>query len=504
MPLHALRTSKDWGVGSYADLASIGAWVRGYGASMMGSLPLYPTYLDAPIDPSPYRPVSRLAYNEIYIDPLSLAELDTSSEARAVLNSPDFQARVDAVRRQSLVDYEEVARLRRLVLQPMSAALLESGSSRRRDFEGFAAQHPELVAYSHFRARVERDGRPGAVAVTQHQESNDPLAHYYLYCQWVAAEQLDTAAATLALYADVPVGVHPEGFDPFWSPTSFVADLSGGAPPDLFFSQGQNWSFPPLHPEVMRAGHYQYLRAVFARAFRHASCVRVDHVMGLSRLYVIPEGANAMEGAYVTYRAEELFAIVALESFRAGASVVGEDLGVVPPDVRERMESEGMLRSWVFEFKSTLRDPLPTPRRNVLASLATHDTARFSAFLWGRDIDEMEAEGHLTSEQASARRATRALYREALFRALEIPVLSEQQLTDAARHGCLAHLSASDASLFLVDLEELLGETEPQNRPGTTRGNWQRRATLTLEEMRDTPCIGTELERIDQLRRGAA
>jgi 4-alpha-glucanotransferase len=504
LPLHALRTSHDWGVGSYADLASMGAWVRGHGASMMGSLPLYPTYLDPPIDPSPYRPVSRLAYNEIYIDPLSLAELEASSDARGVLNSSDFQARVDAARRQSLVDYEEVARLRRLVLQPMATALLESTSSRRSDFESFAAQHPELVAYSDFRARVERDGRVGNTTSAPVALTGDPLAQYYLYCQWAAAQQLGAAAKVLPLYADVPVGVHPEGFDPVWSPTSFVTELSGGAPPDLFFSQGQNWSFAPLHPEAIRESHYDYLRAVFARAFRHASCVRVDHVMGLSRLYVMPEGANATQGAYVRYHSEELFALVALESSRAGASVVGEDLGTVPSDVHECMDRDGMLRSWVFEFKSTLRDPLPTPRRNVLASLATHDTARFSTFLWGGDIDEMEAEGHLNSEQADARRATRALYREALFRALEIPVLNDKQLTDAARQGCLEHLSASDASLLLVDLEELLGESEPQNRPGTSEGNWQRRAALTLEEMRDVSRVRTQLERIDQLRRGAA
>jgi 4-alpha-glucanotransferase len=254
----------------------------------------------------------------------------------------------------------------------------------------------------------------------------------------------------------------------------------------------------------MRDDHYQYLRAVFARAFRHASYVRVDHIMGLQRLYVVPEGNDAVDGAYLSYRADELHALVSLEAYLAGASVIGEDLGTVPEGVRERMARDGMLRSWVFEFKSTLDDPLPEASRDVLASLATHDVPRFVAFLWGYDIDESEKIGQLSSPEADARRAQRALYREALFEALDVPVLSDPELTDAAREGCVAHVSASAALLVLVDLEEIWGESEPQNRPGTIDGNWRRRAALTLEEIRVAPKISAELDTIDRLRRGAA
>jgi 4-alpha-glucanotransferase len=226
--------------------------------------------------------------------------------------------------------------------------------------------------------------------------------------------------------------------------------------------------------------------------------------MGLQRLYVVPEGNDAVDGAYLSYRADELHALVSLEAYRAGASVIGEDLGTVPEGVRERMARDGMLRSWVFEFKSTLDDPLPEAPRDVLASLATHDVPRFVAFLWGYDIDESEKIGQLSSPEADARRAQRALYREALFEALDVPVLSDSQLTDAAREGCVAHVSASAALLVLVDLEEIWGESEPQNRPGTIDGNWRQRAALTLEEIRVAPKISAELDSIDRLRRGAA
>jgi 4-alpha-glucanotransferase len=507
MPVHALRTNHDWGVGSYRDLAVLGEWAKSHGASMMGALPLYPTYLDPPIDPSPYRPVSRLAYNEIYISPETLPEFEQSDLARDIANSPEFRARLDATRTTTLVEYEEVALLRRRVLEPMAETLLQHSSRRRHEFDLFLAAHPELLAYSEFRAAVEREGRRDvspSLVTSESSLGRDPIAHYYAYSQWVAAQQLHQASNALPLYADIPVGVHPEGFDPYWSPTSFLPGVSGGAPPDLFFAGGQNWSFSPLHPERIRDDRYAHLRAVFARAFRHASYVRVDHVMGLQRLYVIPQGNDPGHGAYLSYHADELHALVSLEAYRAGASVVGEDLGTLPDGVHERMARDGMLRSWVFEFKSKLDDPLPSPRRGVLASLATHDTPRFSSFLWGHDIDEAEKLGHLSATEADTRRAQRALYREALFGALDIPVLGEQQLTEAALEGCLAHVSASEALLVIVDLEELMGETEPQNRPGTSEGNWRQRAALTLEEIRAAPWINGELDSINRLRRGAA
>lgn len=506
MPAHALRTNHDWGVGSYRDLVDLGEWAKGHGASMMGALPLYPTYLDQPVDPSPYRPVSRLAYNEIYISPETLPEFDQSDLARDVANSPEFRARLHATRTATLVEYEEVARLRRQVLEPMARTLLQHPSPRRDEFDLFLAERPELLAYSEFRAATERKAGAHVSSSLTREPSlgRDSLAHYHAYCQWAAAQQLSLASQALPLYADIPVGVHPDGFDPYWSPTSFLPGVSGGAPPDLFFGDGQNWSFSPLHPERIRDDRYSYLRAVFARAFRHASYVRVDHVMGLQRLYVIPEGSDSAHGAYLSYHADELHALVCLEAYRSGASVVGEDLGTLPDGVHERMARDGILRSWVFEFKSKLDDPLPYVPPHVLASLATHDTPRFTSFLWGHDIDEGEKLGHLSANEAESRRARRALYREALFGALNVAVLGEQQLNDAALEGCLAHLSASEALLVMVDLEDLMGEHEPQNRPGTSEGNWRQRAALTLEEIRAAPWINGELENINRLRQGAA
>jgi 4-alpha-glucanotransferase len=285
-----------------------------------------------------------------------------------------------------------------------------------------------------------------------------------------------------------------------------VHDAHGGAPPDLFFSLGQDWSFPPLHPERIRDDGYHYFITVLRRAFRHAAFLRVDHIMGLQRLYFIPDGFDARHGAYVSYRADELSAVVALEAHRAGAVVVGEDLGTVPEGVRSRMAEDRMLRSWVLEFESTPEDPLPAAPAGVLASWGTHDLPRFRAYLAGDDIDEREHAGQLAPGEAAAGRLGRDLWRRALLRATGLEEASIEadgsDLADRALRACLAHLARSAAELVLLDLEDLWGETEPQNRPGTgtEAANWRRRAAHTLEEARRDTGTGRFLHEINALR----
>jgi 4-alpha-glucanotransferase len=508
IPLHALRSETDWGTGSYSDLASLGRFVSALGASMLGGLPLYPCFLDPPADPSPYRPVSRLAYNELFIDPTVLPELATSPEARHLLEDRGFLDRIAAVHGSLLVEYEEVSRLRRQVLEKLAQSLFTGAATRRRaELDNFTASHPELVDYARFRAGLARPRRRGADAAQTggSDAGEDPAFGYHLYCQWAAATQLSAADATVRLYADLPIGVHPEGFDPYSSPDSFVPGARGGAPPDAFFSSGQDWGFPPLHPERIREDGYGYLRAVFSRAFRHAGYMRIDHVMGLQRLYAIPEGFDAKHGAYVSYRAEELHALVALEAHRAGTVVVGEDLGTVPDEVRRRMASDKMLRSWVFQFESSSTEPLPCPQPDVLASLGTHDLPRFGTFLWGEDIAENQRSGELAPKQAAAQRAARESWRLALLDAVGAgaPELSPAEKTAAALEGALLHLGASAAELLLVELEELWGERRPQNRPGTgpEADNWRRRASLSMGEIRADRELSGLLSRLDHLRR---
>jgi 4-alpha-glucanotransferase len=524
MPLYSLRTESDWGVGSYSDLGKLGRWLSSAGGSMLGGLPLYPTFLDPPADPSPYRPVSRLAYNEVYVDPTALPELARTPRAQQLLESDDFRQRIEAAHKSSLVEYEDVARLRRQVLEPMAQSLVSGDGDagrRRREFDAFAMARPELVAYARFRAALEAGGRNNLPGPDVHAGESgggrgggggdrvadlSPVAAYFLYCQWAAATQLTEAGAALAHYADFPVGVHPDGFDPYWYPASFVPGVSGGAPPDGFFAAGQEWGFPPLHPERIREDGYRYVIAALRRAMRHAGVLRIDHVMGLQHLYMIPKGFDALHGAYVSYRAQELHAIVSLEAHRAGTVVVGEDLGTVPAGVRERMAADQMLRSWVFQFESSSEVPLPDVPADVLASTGTHDLPRFGAYLWGADIDESEAAGRTTAEAGATQRAARARWRKALLRSIghHPEGTSEAELTQAAFEACLEHLAVSAADLVLVDLEELWDERQPQNRPGTgpEAENWRHRSARTLGEAASDPRVIGLLSNLDHLRRG--
>ena len=523
LPLYALRTEQDWGVGSYADMAELGQWTKELGASMLGALPLYPAFLDPPADPSPYLPVSRLAYNEVFVDPTVLPELAAAPEARRLLEDDEFRRQLSSAHRSVLVDYEAVSHLRRQVLAPMADALLAGSSVRRDAFCAWVDAHPELLAYARFRAAGDRLGhRPGVEVLPDGASAGpgsgvgpdsgagpgfEPTLGYHLYAQWVAAQQLTAAASTVPLYADLPIGVHPDGFDPVWAPGAFAPGAHGGAPPDLFFAGGQDWAFPPLHPERMREDGYHYFTGVLRRAFRHAAYLRVDHIMGLQRLYWIPEGFDARHGAYVSYRADELHAVVALEAHRAGAVVVGEDLGTVPEGVRARMAEDRMLRSWVLQFESTGAEPLPPVSSGVLASWGTHDLPRFASYLSGDDIGEQERAGTLAPTDAAAARSGRAHWRAALLRALGVDDGPDEGGTALlALRGCLLHLASSAADLVLVDLEDLWGEREPQNRPGTGVGaaNWRRRGVHTLAQARRDTGTTEFLRTLTAVRQGAA
>jgi 4-alpha-glucanotransferase len=474
LPLHALRTDHDTGIGTYSDLARLGDWIGTLGGGLVGTLPLYPHFPGPPMDPSPYLPMSRLAYNELYIDPSVLPEYVVTAETRA---DPSSSGGLEELLSPSVVDYEEIATRRRRQLEPLARAVTSGAlPDRQRQCNEFASAHPELVAYARFRAvqeGVSRSGEPDPDAVS-----------YHLYTQWVASEQLAATGDHAGRYADFPVGSHPSGFDPAWSPESFVPGVQGGSPPDRFFARGQSWGFRPLHPERIREDGYRFFSAALRRAFSHADCLRIDHIMGLQRMYMIPEGHEATDGAYVSYRAEELHALVALEAHRAGAVVVGEDLGTVPDGVRQRMAQDHMLRTWVFQFESTPERPLPDPPSNALASLGTHDLPRFGAYLWGEDIDEREADGALTADGATAERTGRTRWRRRLSAALDLPAHGEPaQIAAQALRCCLQHLAQSAAQIVLVDLEELWDERKAQNHPGTqSTENWRRRARRTLED----------------------
>ena len=507
-PLHAVRTRTDWGVGSYRELAELGEWTSGLGGSFVGTLPLLACFLDGPVvEPSPYRPASRLAWNELYVDVERLPELEIAPEARRLLASTGFRRRLGRLRSLPRSDLSAALTAKRQILELLADALASSSSPRRDALEAFLDDRPEVEAYAHFRAATETLGgpwtewagsRPGLIPAGAADEHR---VRYHRYAQWVADDQLSEAAARGGLYLDLPVGAHPGGFDPWLHPTAFASGATVGAPPDSFQPAGQDWGVNPLHPEQIRQNGYRYPVALLRHTLRHATVIRIDHVMGLHRLWWIPEGMAPTDGAYVSYRSEELRAVTVLEAARAGVAVVGEDLGTVAPVVRAAMRRDGMLRSHVHEFEARAGDPFPDPPPDSLASIATHDLPPFASWWAGLDIGDRARRGALDPEATTAERAERAALRSAVTSALGRPASPARAL-----RAVLLHLAAGPARLVLVDLEDLWLEREPQNRPGSgpAEGNFRRRwARRWPEDLRAGNRVPTAILRlVNAARRG--
>ena len=516
LPLYALRSERNWGAGDLSDLASLHEWVSGLGGALVGTLPILASYLDEPFEPSPYAPASRLFWSEFYLDPEKLPELSRCASARGIMNG--LAGQLERLRSAPLVDYRGQMELKRRVLQELAGNCFSTGGQRLDALRGFAASRPRAAEYARFRAVCDRQKGPwqqwpeklrnGSIGPEDFDEKHE---RYHLYAQWCAHEQIAALAERFqeqgpGLYLDLPLGIHPQAFDIWRWPGLFLRDLSGGAPPDAVFTQGQSWGFPPLHPERVREDGYRYVREYLGHTMRRAGILRVDHIMGLHRLYCIPQGLPPSDGAYVSYRAEEFYAILCIESHRNRCMVIGENLGIVPPQVNRAMARHGIQHMYVvqYELDSDRRSVLPAPPSASVASLNTHDMPTFAAYLRGLDMQDRVELGLLSGagvrkERANRRRRTRLLEQHlARKRLLEHP----GQEMDVLR-ACIDHLGGSRSRVVLVNLEDLWQEVLPQNVPTAhdERPNWRRKARYTLEDLKSLPSVTDLLRRLDSLRR---
>lgn len=520
LPLYALSTQRNWGSGNLSDLRALVDWVGSLGGQVVGTLPLLASFLDEFFEPSPYAPVSRRFWNEWYVDVSAVPELSHCPEAQTLMASPTWSAELDALRAEPLVDYRRGMACRRRVLEQL-AEVVEGGRvpQRREALTQFLQDNPEVEGYARFRAACERHQRPWRQwpaaaregALVAGPDYDERTVRYHRYVQWVIQEQLqhvaDAArACRVRLYLDFPLGVNPDGYDAWRERDIFTAEARTGAPPDPVFVCGQDWGFPPLHPDAVRAQGYRYVIACLRQHLRYAGMLRLDHVMGLHRLFWIPHGCDASRGVYVRYRAEEFYAILSVESHRARAVIVGENLGIVPPEVNRAMAKHHLHHMFVVQYE------LPTrPRRalrrvapDAVASLNTHDVSPFNACWNGQDIGERVRLGLLSPAEAQAAHRQREYLRRVLVRTLchrgQLNGASMQ--AGAVLRACLALLGTSAAHMVLVNLEDLWGETQPQNIPGTRDEypNWRHKARHPLEEFSTSPEVLDVLQQMSQWR----
>ncbi|MEJ2678898.1 MAG: 4-alpha-glucanotransferase, partial [Gemmatimonadota bacterium] len=417
------------------------------------------------------------------------------------------------------VDVRAAARGKRQVMERLAACFFAGGGRDSNAFRRYLDEHPGAEDYARFRAAGEAHGADWRQWPEPLRQGDIPEGRfdaetfrYHLYAQWTMEQQMGELAARAAedgvgLYLDLPLGVHPCGYDVWRERGLFASGVTGGAPPDPFFARGQDWGFRPLHPEHARRAGHRYTIGCLRHHMRHAAALRVDHVMGLHRLFWVPEGADARDGVYVRYPAEELYAILSLESHREGTAVVGEDLGTVPPGVREAMAERGVHRCYVvqFEVHPDKHQALAEVPAGAAASLDTHDTPTFGAYWRGRDVAERRDAGDLDPDGAEREAEARDEVRRAIGRFLggrRTPDASAGSDAEAALRGLLRYLGDSDAGLVLVALEDLWLEERPQNRPGRDDPwNWRRRMRRDLDAIMEAEDVVGPLKDLDRMRR---
>jgi 4-alpha-glucanotransferase len=519
LPLYALRRRQGpWPYGDFTQLENLAGWTGSLGGGIVATLPILAAFLDQPFEPSPYAPVSRLLWNEFYLDVTRAPELADCAPARAILESDSYIQEVEELRRSPLVDYARGMALKRRVLEELARHCWQDASGRAQALQGFLTANSLVEDYARFRATGERRRetwpswpeplRSGRLDPGNYDEA---AMRYHAYVQWLAHEQVRELARQdqdrgVSLYLDLPVGVHPHGFDVWRRPDLFARSFTVGAPPDLYFTNGQSWGFPPLHPDELRRSGYDYFRAYLRHHFEAAGLLRIDHVMGLHRLFWVPQGFSPSQGLYVRYPEEEFYAILSLESHRNRAGIIGEDLGTVPPGVRPAMRRHGLYSMYVAYFEMS-NDPSralrPAPA-NTLASINTHDLPPFSAFWQGRDIQYRRELGHQSPEGARKELQGRQAVKAALVRFLQRQGLLQPPLNSepAILKALLAWLGNSRAPMVLVNLEDLWLEAQPQNIPGTgpEQPNWRLQAQYSLEEFSQMPQVAEVLRELSSLR----
>jgi 4-alpha-glucanotransferase len=452
--------------------------------------------MDEPYEISPYSPVSRLFWNEFYLDISQIPELAISPEARRLLESVEVPAQINSLRAAPLVDYSRQMALKRRVLEALAHSFFASTTERRSAFDSYVL-NARIEDYANFRAVGERIEKPWPEWPQRLRDGNvnasdccQQTKQYHMYVQWLAAEQLQAAAKSeghVGLYLDLPLGVNRNGYDVWRERDSFAVGVAGGCPPDIVFPDGQNWGFVPLHPQGIRNTGYRYVRDYLTHQLRLASVLRIDHMPSFHRVFWIPPDRPASEGVYVRYRAEELYAIFCLESHRHRTMLVGEDLGTVPAEVPQAMSRHNFHRMHViqYELKPDAGAALPDPPATSLATINTHDMAPFAGFWQDCDLEERCRAGLLAADKLDHERATRAELRHCLYEYLQSKGLisAEADAEDIFR-ACLAHLRDGPARMLLINLEDLWQETQSQNIPSASGDspNWRRKARYSVEE----------------------
>lgn len=530
--LYSVLSHRSWGMGDLGDLAELAGWAgRVAGAGFVQVNPLHAAVPGAPTDPSPYRPSSRRFPDPVHLRPEDIPEYAYADHRRlGALRERAERLRADVLDKGALIDRDAVWELKRQALELVAQVPL--GPGRQTAYDAFRAEEGQaLEDHATWYALAERHGPdwrswPPALRDPRSEETARaraelaPRVEFHTRLAWLTDQQLRAAQRAaheagmpVGIIHDLAVGVHPQGADAWAQQDHFAAGMSVGAPPDAFNARGQDWGLPPWRPDRLAASGHAPYRHLLRALFRYAGAVRIDHVMGLFRLWWVPEGSPPTEGTYVRYDADAMLALLALEASRAGALVIGEDLGTVEPGVRETLRRHGVLGTSVLWFERDWEGdgrPLPPERwrSDCLATATTHDLPPTAARLTGEHVDLRDRLGLLTRPAADERAEAVADTAEWLallgsLGLLDSPAAGPPGTDEAAEiEGFHRFLLRTPARLIGVWLPDGIGDRRPQNLPGTwdEYPNWRlpvsdaAGAPVALETLTTSPRLRALLE----------
>jgi 4-alpha-glucanotransferase len=493
--LYATRSRDSWGIGDFADLETLARWsARDLGAGMMLLNPLSAASPIVPQQDSPYFPTSRAFLNllSLHIEAVPGANIETVPDLEEIARAGR------ALNAKRHIDRNAVLKLKLKALEAIWSKFPGDPG-----FDSFRKERGEgLTLFAIYCALAERYqsgwhswpkeySKPSNPEVQEFARTHSKRVQFYQWIQWLLDVQLARCAGYLALMQDLPIGVDPDGADA-WIWQDIISLHAGvGAPPDEFNTQGQNWGLPPYIPHKLRAAAYKPFRETIRAAFRHGGGLRIDHVMGLFRLFWIPTGMSAAEGAYVRYNADEMLAIVALESVRAKAYVVGEDLGTVEETTRDKLAAHRILSYRLLWFEKEHPREFP---REALAAVTTHDLPTVRGLWTGSDLAKQRELGLQPNEEGT---------RQIQERLGSMANLRPEAPAEEVIAGAYALLAEAPSRIVTAAMDDAAGVDERPNIPATTSDknpNWSLALTAPLEELmeRDLPRkIAASLERSD-------
>lgn len=485
--LYSVRSHHSWGLGDLTDLADLCTWSASQGAGYLLTNPLHAAEVAGRMEPSPYLPSSRLFVNPIYIRPELIAEYHDLDQYDASL--------IESLRTTTLDDDPQALLDRDRTWQAKSQALelihrVDMSASRRMAFTAFrVARGRRLEDFATWCLLSELHGSdwhdwpaelhdPHGAAVARVRREHADRIDFHMWLQWIADQQLSTAQSCgtdagmpVGLICDLAVGVNGSGADAWMLNGLFAREMNVGAPPDPFNQAGQDWGQPPMRPDVLEQMAYAPLREMVSSALRHAGGARIDHIMGLFRLWWVPRGLGPRHGAYVRYNHEAMVGVVALEAYRAGALVIGEDLGTVEPWVRDHLASRGILGTSIMWFE-TGPDGRPRQpqqwREHAMSSVTSHDLPPTSSYLRGDHVELRDRLGLLT-ESVDEERENARRERETWLASLRQQGVLEADEDDPEQVTLAMHtlLTRTPSKVINATLTDAVGDPRTQNLPGT-------------------------------------